>query len=90
MAGEQVRPATTQRQASRPGVPGRALRPVRTAGRFWYDFVIGDDWLIAAGVALALAATYVLSEARVAAWWLVPVAVTVLLPISLRRLIRRR
>jgi hypothetical protein len=24
-------------------------------GRFWWDFLIGDDWKIAAGVALALA-----------------------------------
>jgi hypothetical protein len=23
-------------------------------GRFWWDFIIGDDWKIAAGVALAL------------------------------------
>jgi hypothetical protein len=27
--------------------------------RFWYDFVIGDDWKIAAGVVLALAAVLV-------------------------------
>ncbi len=25
-------------------------------GRFWYDFVIGDDWRIAAGVVAVLAA----------------------------------
>jgi hypothetical protein len=24
-------------------------------GRFWWDFIIGDDWKIAAGVALVLA-----------------------------------
>jgi hypothetical protein len=24
-------------------------------GRFWWDFVVGDDWRIAAGVTLALA-----------------------------------
>jgi hypothetical protein len=24
--------------------------------RFWYDFVVGDDWRIAAGVVLVLAA----------------------------------
>ena len=27
---------------------------LRSFGRFWYDFVIGDDWKIAAGVVLAL------------------------------------
>ena len=29
---------------------------VKAFGRFWYDFIIGDDWKIAAAVVLALAA----------------------------------
>jgi hypothetical protein len=29
-------------------------------GRFWWDFIIGEDWKIAAGVALVLAAGAVL------------------------------
>lgn len=29
-------------------------RALRAFGRFWYDFVIGDDWKIAAGVLVAL------------------------------------
>jgi hypothetical protein len=29
---------------------------VRAFARFWYDFVVGDDWRIALGVALVLAA----------------------------------
>ena len=28
---------------------------VRAFFRFWYDFIIGDDWRIAAGVVAALA-----------------------------------
>jgi hypothetical protein len=55
---------------------------------FWYDFVIGDDWLVAVGVVLGLAGTYALSRASVAAWWLLPVVVAVLLPLSVRRAIR--
>jgi hypothetical protein len=31
------------------------MRFVKSFGEFWYDFVIGDDWKIAAGVVLALA-----------------------------------
>ncbi len=31
------------------------MRYVRGFGRFWYDFVVGDDWRIAVGVCLALA-----------------------------------
>ncbi len=29
---------------------------MRTFLRFWYDFVVGDDWRIAAGVVLVLGA----------------------------------
>jgi hypothetical protein len=56
---------------------------------FWYDFVIGDDWLVAVGVVVGLAGTYGLSKASVPAWWLLPVVVAVLLPLSVRRAIRR-
>ena len=42
--------------------------------RFWIDFVVGDDWRVAAGIAVALAATYGLAHDRIAAWWLMPVA----------------
>jgi hypothetical protein len=30
------------------------VRFLRAFGRFWYDFIIGDDWKIACGVALVL------------------------------------
>ncbi|HBW18393.1 MAG: hypothetical protein ACLPN6_04275 [Streptosporangiaceae bacterium] len=56
---------------------------------FWYDFVIGDDWLVAAGVVAGLAVTYALSRTAVSAWWLLPVLLAVLLPLSLWRAIRR-
>jgi hypothetical protein len=32
------------------------MRFLRAFGRFWYDFIVGDDWRIAAGVVLVLAA----------------------------------
>jgi hypothetical protein len=52
---------------------------------FWYDFVIGDDWSIAAAVAVALGLTRVLVQLGLNPWWLMPLAVTVALAISLRR-----
>jgi hypothetical protein len=58
---------------------------IRAFGAFWYDFVIGDDWLVAAGVVVGLAGTYGLSRAGVSAWWLVPLLVAILLPVSLSR-----
>jgi hypothetical protein len=36
------------------------VRLLRGFGRFWYDFIIGDDWRIALGVTVVLAAGAVL------------------------------
>lgn len=56
---------------------------------FWYDFVVGDDWRVALTVAAALAITYGVSRTSVPAWWLLPVAVALILPLSLLRVTRR-
>jgi len=56
--------------------------------RFWYEFIVGDDWLVAAGVVVALAFTWLLAYNDVAAWWVMPVAVVVLLVTSLWRATR--
>jgi hypothetical protein len=61
------------------------MNAARRFGRFWWDFVIGDDWRIAAGVVLALAAAAALAAADVPAWWFVPAAVAAVLYLSLRR-----
>jgi hypothetical protein len=55
---------------------------------FWYDFIIGDDWVIAVGVVGALALTAGLARRAAPAWWLMPVAVVVLLAVSLWRATR--
>jgi hypothetical protein len=54
-------------------------------GRFWYGFVIGDDWTVAATVAVALVVTWLLHAAGVAAWWLPPMAAVAVVGVSLRR-----
>jgi hypothetical protein len=61
---------------------------LRGFGRFWWDFVVGDDWRVAVGVLAALAATKLLTVEGVNAWWLLPVAVLVVLGASLRRAVR--
>ena len=55
---------------------------------FWYDFIIGDDWVIAAGVVLTLFVLAFLAGRDLNAWWLMPVAVVGLLAASLWREIR--
>ena len=62
---------------------------LRNFGRFWYDFVIGDDWVVAIGVVGGLALTYALSRSGVPAWWLLPLCLAVLLPLSLWRATRK-
>jgi hypothetical protein len=62
---------------------------VRSFARFWWDFVVGDDWRVAAGVALALIATWVLAREGDEAWWLLPVAIAVVLALSVWRVARR-
>ena len=57
-------------------------------GRFWWDFVVGDDWLVAVLVVVAIGATAALATTSVAAWWLLPLAVPLVLWLSLRRAIR--
>ena len=54
-------------------------------GRFWWSFVVGDDWRAALGVAAGIGAAAVVAAAGVAAWWVLPVAVAGVLGLSLRR-----
>jgi hypothetical protein len=61
------------------------MRRIRAFGRFWWDFVVGDDWRSAAGVVLAIGVTAALAAAGVAAWWVMPLAALGVLYLSLRR-----
>jgi hypothetical protein len=62
------------------------MNRLRSIGSFWYDFIVGDDWLGVAVVAVVLAATALLVHvARVNAWWLMPAGVVVALVWSVRR-----
>jgi hypothetical protein len=59
------------------------MRYVRAFGHFWWDFVVGDDWRVAAGIAAALLATWLLVDAGANPWWLLPIAVVLVLAASL-------
>jgi hypothetical protein len=61
---------------------------IRAFGRFWWDFVVGDDWRVAFFVALAIAITALLAHNGVDSWWLLPLAVLAVLYESLRRAAR--
>src|ERR1700753_2498752 len=57
---------------------------------FWYDFIVGDDWLLALAVIAGLAVTYALARGGLAAWWLLPLVAALALPVSLWRAARRK
>lgn len=68
----------------------RLVSGLRSFALFWWDFIVGDDWRIAAGVVLALAGTAAIAATSVPAWWLLPIAVAALLAVSLWRATRTR
>ena len=62
------------------------MNRIKAFGAFWYDFVIGDDWRLAALVVVGLALTAILTHvAGVNAWWLLPVFVFAALARSLHK-----
>jgi uncharacterized iron-regulated membrane protein len=42
------------------------MKALRAFGRFWYEFIVGDDWKIAASVVAALA---ILAIVTVGGWF---------------------
>ena len=61
---------------------------MRRFGQFWWDFVVGDDWRVAVGIAIAFGLTAWLATTSLPAWWLLPLAVAGVLWMSLRRVAR--
>jgi hypothetical protein len=60
---------------------------LRGFGRFWYDFIVGDDWIVAAWVVVVIASTAIMAR-RLDVWPFVPVAVAAALVHSLWRATR--
>jgi hypothetical protein len=58
--------------------------------RFLWDFVVGDDWRIAAGVVVALGVTAIVAGTTAAAWWVLPLVVAGVLTASVWRVGRSR
>jgi hypothetical protein len=52
------------------------MRYLAIFGRFWWDFIAGDDWRVAAGVLVALAAGALLTATSTASDAVVAMVVT--------------
>ena len=61
---------------------------MRGLGRFLYDFVVGDDPLVAVLVVAAIVGAWLLHHADADAWWAVPAVVVVALATSVVRVAR--
>jgi hypothetical protein len=61
---------------------------MRRVAAFWWNFLVGDDWRVAVGIAVGFALTALLAATSVPAWWLLPLAVAAVLWLSLRRVVR--
>jgi hypothetical protein len=61
---------------------------MRRFAAFWWNFLVGDDWRVAAGILVAFALTALLASTPVPAWWLLPLAVAAVLWLSLSRAVR--
>ena len=64
------------------------MRWISQFGRFWYDFIVGDDWTIAAAVIVIVGITSAIAHAGYTAWPIMPVGVSATLAVSLRRALR--
>ena len=61
------------------------MKYVRSFVLFWWNFIVGDDWRVAVGLAISLAAVWSLERDGHNVWWLLPAAVSILLVASVLR-----
>jgi uncharacterized membrane protein len=87
IAGERrgCAPRQTDRESQRGGAMTRVTWWLVGFGRFWYRFIIGDDWTVAASVAIGLMATGLLNRGQFPAWVVMPLVVIVILRVSVQR-----
>ncbi|HZE04183.1 MAG TPA: hypothetical protein VE127_03100 [Solirubrobacteraceae bacterium] len=57
--------------------------------RFWYDFIIGDDWTAAAGVLVMIGGAYGLLRVGIPAFWFGPTAILITVSLTIRRALHR-
>ena len=64
------------------------MRAMITFGRFWYGFIVGDDWRLAVGAVALIGVTSAAAHRGVNGWWVLPLAVPGVLAVSVLRATR--
>ncbi|TML42722.1 MAG: hypothetical protein E6G27_03465 [Actinobacteria bacterium] len=57
--------------------------------RFWFDFIVGDDWRLAVGVVIVLGAVDTAVSGHPGLWWILPASIAALLAVSVRTAARK-
>ena len=65
------------------------MKLVKGFARFWYDFIVGDDWRLAIYVVVMVGAITLLAQNDFNWWWFLPLVVGALLAVSVTREMRR-
>ena len=82
-------PRRAHRPAPRAPEGDDGVKYIRQFLKFWYDFIVGDDWRLAIGVVVIVGIVVVLAQNGFNWWWLLPVAVACLLTMSVLQELRR-
>ena len=61
------------------------MKFIENFARFWYDFIVGDDWLIAVAGVLLIAVAALLVSLDVNAWWVLVVGAPLALYATVKR-----
>jgi hypothetical protein len=61
------------------------VKRLKAFALFWVDFVVGDDYSVAAGIVIVLGLCAALSRTALPIWWLPPVGVLGILTMSVAR-----
>jgi F0F1-type ATP synthase assembly protein I len=64
------------------------MRYVKQFVLFCWDFVVGDDWRMAAGVIVGVGLCYLLAHHGMNAWWMLPALIVVGLALSVAMVAR--
>ena len=64
------------------------MNRITSFGRFLWDFIVGDDWVAAVGVVLAIGLTAFLAHHGFNGWIVMPVAVAFVMYLMVRRATR--